>query len=65
MAYAVMIGSGYSKMSVRFPTPEQALAEAQDRVDHDEKDITIRIAATGEEFTVDDFRARLSAKSPT
>ena len=55
MAYAVSIKAGYGKSVFRFPTPEAALAEARDQVEHGAKEVSIRVAATGKEFTVDEF----------
>ena len=59
MAFAVSSGTGYSKFTVRFPSPEQALAEARDQVEHGNQNVTIRIAATGEEFSVDEFTRKI------
>ena len=55
MAYAVSIKAGYSKSVFRFPTPEAALSEARDQIEHGAEDVSIRVAATGKEFTVDEF----------
>ena len=55
MAYAVAIGAGYSRVIVRFATPQEALAKAIDEVAHDAQDVTIIVSATGEAFTPNGF----------
>ena len=62
MAYAVSIGSGYSKFTVRFPTAQEALAKAKDEIEHGAEAVTITIAVTQETFTVDQFEAKLTPR---
>ena len=65
MAFAVLVGTGYSKMTVRFPTPEQALKEARDQMEGGAEKVIIRIADTGEEFTTDQFEEKMREASPS
>ena len=55
MAYMVAIGAGYSRVLVRFPSPEQALAKARDEVAHDAPAVTIIVSATGQAYTPNGF----------
>lgn len=59
MAYAVSIGSGYSRFTVRFPDAVAALEKAQDEVDHGAENVTVTISATQERLAVDEFRTLL------
>ena len=63
VAFMVLSGAGYGKVIVRFQNAEEALAEARDQLEHGGQNIAIRISATGEELTVDEFAARIARDS--
>lgn len=65
MAFAVLVGSGYSKVTVRFPTAEQALKEAREQIEDGAENVMIRAVGTGEEFTPDEFETKMSEASPS
>ena len=56
MAYAVSIGSGYSRFTVRFPNAAAALEKAQDEIDHGAENVAVMISATQERLTVPEFK---------
>lgn len=61
MAYAVSIGSGYSKLTVRFPTAAAALKKAQDEADHGAEDVTLTVSSTQERLSLEEFKARMAS----
>ena len=51
---------GYgSNLTVRVPTPEEAIARARDLIDEGGKDVSMAISATNEVFTADEFEKRV------
>ncbi len=60
MAFKVSVAHGHSRLTAIFPTEVQALGEARNQIEHHATDIRIAIMATGEEFTFDEFRAKMA-----
>ena len=60
MAFKVSVAHGHLRLSAEFPTESQALGEARNQIEHHATDIRIEIMSTGEEFTFEAFRAKMT-----
>ena len=60
MAFKVSVAHGAMRLSAVFPTETMALGEARNQIEHKATDVCIEIMETGESFTYDEFRAKLS-----
>ncbi|MBV8848475.1 MAG: hypothetical protein JOZ16_02710 [Methylobacteriaceae bacterium] len=64
MAFAITSASGHGgKLTVRVPTPEEAVVRARDLIDQGAEDVTITITATADVFTTEEFERLLKSKS--
>jgi hypothetical protein len=60
MAFAVSSDAGLGgKLTVRVPTPEEALARAQLLLNTGSDRVKITVTATGDEFTLAEFASRV------
>ena len=51
------------KLTIRVPTPEEALSRAQHLLETGSDQVKITITATGDEFTMAEFASRLRTKT--
>jgi hypothetical protein len=60
MAFAVSSNAGIGgKLTVRVPTPEEALSRAQELLERGSDQVKITVTATGDEFTTAEFASRV------
>ena len=59
MVFKVSVAHGLGRLAATFPTEAQALGEARNQIEHHATDIRIQIMETGEEFTFEQFRAKM------
>jgi 2-keto-3-deoxy-6-phosphogluconate aldolase len=60
MAFSVSSDAGIGgKLTVRVPTPEEALSRAQNLLETGSDQVKITVTATGDEFTIAEFASRM------
>ena len=60
MVFKVSVNHGPIRLSAEFSTEQQALDEARNQVEHRASGVRIEIEATGEQFTFEEFRAKMA-----